>query len=396
MARRLALLLAAALVGRFAFASPVLLALLLLLPALWTADRWRGWPAAVMFAYYLGVNADLVPTLAAFLPAAGGSFPGAEFVYPVLLAAILATPFLVLNPIAEPRYRMLQALIALLILTVPPIGLLSWQNPLFAAAVVGPRFGWFGVLIAAAFFAALTCRPWERAAPAAGKRLTALAAIPALVALAFDVARPLPEQAPRDLVGVTMTIGNPAEHSPLDRAQQVFNAAYPHVVEGVRLVALPEAVLAHTPASEMALNQLHLDAERAGVVVLIGATVAGADGRSWRNAILALGAADRGIVQESRLPAPVGNWQTGGGAPLRPIATDTLDVAGLRVAVSICYEDLMIWPHFGLFAARTDVLVSIGNRWMAQGLMANYQETGRWALARIGGVPLVAATNTAP
>lgn len=69
-------------------------------------------------------------------------------------------------------------------------------------------------------------------------------------------------------------------------------------------------------------------------------------------------------------------------------------VAGKSVAFSICYEDLLWWPHWRILLHSPDVLVSLSNSWFDSDLaLAHIQRQGVAAIARLSGVPLLRAVN---
>lgn len=163
------------------------------------------------------------------------------------------------------------------------------------------------------------------------------------------------------------------------------------------VIVFPESILSPlTPADQVAMSRAVIEAERRGIVILAGVVEkTGPD--SWRNAIQAFGA-QTGTVDQSRIPMPMGNWRLSGGVPARPFASDLAIIETRRgpyvTAMSICYEDTLIWPHFGLLAGRADVMVSVSNSWATSATRGRVtQETSAKLLARLGGVPLVRAEN---
>jgi hypothetical protein len=69
-------------------------------------------------------------------------------------------------------------------------------------------------------------------------------------------------------------------------------------------------------------------------------------------------------------------------------------IAGRRTAFSICYEDLLWWPHWRLLLDRPDVLVGMANNWFAHDLpLTQIQRQSIQSVARLAGVPLRRAVN---
>jgi len=386
----------AGMVGFIAFSSPVGLALCFLLPWLMvrhTALRW--WPAAVMGMYWMGANATLVDTLRAYDPMSGAM----AYVYPVILTALLTAPFLLVDPAATPWRRAMTVAGALLLVTVPPIGLLGWQSPLFAAALIYPQTGVVGVLLCAMIMGLIAGGALAKDAPRGVRRLAMLVFAVAAAALVMGAHNPVPRGLAH-WIGVDTHFG-PQPDGREPRGAQIAAKAEAYLNGNYDVVVFPESVLpSFSAADQMALNPMEAAAKRLGTVIIAGATHPVTDGPDrWANVLQAFGA-HQGVIQESRLPAPVGNWRVGEGVRVRPFASDLLrgqDRTGARtVAVSICYENLVLWGHAGLLTGRAEALVAVGNHWFAGGTrIPAIDRTSVWALARLAGVPVIAATNRA-
>ncbi len=64
------------------------------------------------------------------------------------------------------------------------------------------------------------------------------------------------------------------------------------------------------------------------------------------------------------------------------------------IALSVCYEDGVLWGHPGLLSGQADLLVSVANLWALDGTRtAHAQSVGASALARLGGVSMRRAVN---
>jgi apolipoprotein N-acyltransferase len=71
-----------------------------------------------------------------------------------------------------------------------------------------------------------------------------------------------------------------------------------------------------------------------------------------------------------------------------------LVINGLRTAVSICYEDALLWPHWRMLFDRPDVIVSVANNWFNSSLYdAQAQRQSIESVARLVGRPLLRAVN---
>jgi apolipoprotein N-acyltransferase len=71
-----------------------------------------------------------------------------------------------------------------------------------------------------------------------------------------------------------------------------------------------------------------------------------------------------------------------------------LTVDGKRVAFSMCYEDLLWWPHWRMLLQSPDVLISLSNGWFDSDLaLAHIQRQGIAAIAHLSGTPMLRAVN---
>ena len=382
--------------------APGRLLLLLLLPACMNVIRWRWWPFAVAATYFLAGNVDLPAMIARFYDPA----PGAAYRWgaTLLLTACQSSPFLLYRADASPFGRAWRMALALLLLTLPGIGFLAWRNPLFVAGLLYPAQGVMGLVFALGLFTVLA---------SGGRTKTGIMMGLACVGLSvgsilhdgdggarrgmgypgwYAIDTQIPPESHRDPWRVRTTLPGDVIASESTKAMQV----------GADVVVFPESILAPgTLADQVVMLSAEAKARRSGVVLLVGQTEPmhpeyGAP--AWRNTLRAYGAMT-GIVSESRIPMPMGNWRLQGGVTAHPFAPDVIALhtrSGLRhVAISICYEDLLLWPHLGLLTGKADMLVSVGNTWATQHTRADTaQRISASMLARLAGVPLVRATNT--
>lgn len=114
----------------------------------------------------------------------------------------------------------------------------------------------------------------------------------------------------------------------------------------------------------------------------------------YADAAIALGASHGTL--ESRQPMPIGSWKTGaatsavGGWLSQPFVT----LGGLQADISICYEDMLWWPHWPALIQKPDVIVSIANNWFIGGTAIEaIQAQSIASVAKLVDRPLVRARN---
>lgn len=393
-------ILMAGVVGAFSWDSPVSTLAVLILPLLMNLREHRWWPLLIAATYAAVGNRDIPGMIGTFFE--GATFIGAIAAFLGMTLA-QAIPFAIYRADASRLGRFWRMMAALTLLTIPPIGLLAWKNPLLAAGLFFPSIGYAGVLCMALTLSLLAAGgvSFKR-----GNRWTCLIAAVCLLAFVGASVRY------RNLPGTEVMQGwhsIDTQFDPVDvpgddhiRGQAVADLLTYSVVEGIDVIVLPESVFSPMkPVDQITLMPMAYQAERLGITILAGNVVIDpAKPSRWRNTVQAFGAT-QGIVDESRAPMPVGNWRplTGTGVVARPWSTDLVSLnspRGLKTAaMSICFEDTVIWPHWGLLTGKADVMVSMGNLWALTGTSAEAaQDTSATLLSRLAAVPLVRAKNT--
>ena len=77
------------------------------------------------------------------------------------------------------------------------------------------------------------------------------------------------------------------------------------------------------------------------------------------------------------------------------LGSGTADVDGQRVAVLICYEQLLVWPMLRSALERPTLLIAASNEaWTAATRVPAIQHGCARAWARLFGLPLVSAINS--
>lgn len=354
----------------------------------------------VVFVYYLAASRGLFQGGAIFFASSlsPGSFSwGWGLFVLVVPSALLAGTWVACWGRRGIGYR---AVIALLLVSLPPIGFLGWTNPMAGAGVWLPGTGWVGLalsLVAAALIARLgqiIGRAWGGAGNAFTRNEQLCAALCLLVsvgALAVYTSSP-PARAPAGWVGIDTQVGRSDDYQAIRQVQQSVERA---VEEGGRFILLPEAVggsweLNHFYWKHVDQQLLNLDA-----AVLVGAE-ARLDEVRRTNGLFGLGAA-RGLEVAQRLPVPLGMWAPW--SKSRHIVSDwtnsgIVDFGGHRAMVLICYEQFLVWPVLASVGYKPDVVLASANLWWASqtSLPAMQAATVR-SWSRLFNMSVVQATN---
>jgi apolipoprotein N-acyltransferase len=119
------------------------------------------------------------------------------------------------------------------------------------------------------------------------------------------------------------------------------------------------------------------------------------NGEPFNNTLLILGSDSATVYQ--RVPVPIGMWQplAGNGVPLRLNEPGIVRIDGQRVAVLICYEQILTYPILASMLRRPSILVGISNTfWFTGTPIPRYQASAVRAWARLLGVPYLLAVNS--
>ncbi|MDR8402155.1 conjugal transfer protein TraB [Paraburkholderia sp. USG1] len=308
-------------------------------------------------------------------------------------ALVLAAPWVALKPAAHASSvrHASRAVVAAVLVTVPPLGVIGWLSPLYVAGALYPGWKLPGLILGVA---SLACA-------ASVSRNGVARHVPTLLCVLFIVARSsatLPP-APSGWITVDTDLGRFDQSSYAQiyaRTREIQVIAQRAFSAGATVVILPEEIVGlWRPAmSYWWRDDVHaLTASNRALILGTDILVSRMPFRYTDSAVIV--GASRGRT-DSRQPVPAALWRPG--AAVSAIRGDLAQhyalVASQRVAFSICYEDLLWWPHWRLLLHSPDVLVSLSNGWFDSDLaLTHIQQQGIASIARLSGVPLLRAVN---
>jgi hypothetical protein len=361
---------------------PLALPLSMAFPMIWSLTRNRLMAGAVSAAYFLAASRGLPQGVAAYY--------GADLLPGLLLWLAASSGFVVIHALfwttksgvwPASRYGAI-----MLLLAVPPFGILGWAHPLTAAGIVFPAWGWTGLVAMAAGLVAMT----TRLRLVASVTMTGLWLWSAINWTTFD--RPTAWQ------GVDLLLGSslgrkfdPGRHYLLVREAKAAGRSDRDVV------VLPESAIGfwNPTVERLWVRALH----GSGLRVLAGATAI--DERGYDNVLVEISVDGGRIVYRQRMPVPGSMWQpwlvlTGeiGGAQAHFFANPITEVAGSRAAILICYELLIVWPIIQSMLYDPAEIVAVGNGWWTKGtIIVAIQRASAVAWSRLFAKPLVLSFN---
>lgn len=381
----------AALCGFFAWGYGLTPLAALVVP-LWFLSTTRTHAWLTMFAYFMGASRTIPYSSAVFFRDDSSVAFGVALW--VASSALLALPWAIFRPAQNTWHRVGHLASALALSTIPLIGLIGWTSPWLGASLIAPGFGWGSLLLGFALLA--SCSDVNKGR--SGLKLASAFAVCAIAAFAGSN-RQMPAP-PTDWLGVTMHAGRAPESAQEQGARQaaILQAVDAALAQGKKVIVLPEQILGTWSETwrlflEATLGQSLRDA---GTTLVLGAAVPTGEMERTFNSLLAFDGYGWQQVN-ARFAIPVSMWK-----PWRNDSTEvewftsgTYSLVGRKVMVSLCYEDLLIWPTLLSFTTRPDLIVSLANAWWAGAAPAilDIQREHVEAWARIFNVPLVRALN---
>ncbi|MES9902171.1 MAG: nitrilase-related carbon-nitrogen hydrolase [Sedimenticola sp.] len=322
-----------------------LLAASLCLPAFWSlaSNRLTAWLTALV--YYLVAARDI--------PAGADIYFGLGELYGwgLLISAslLLSLPFAVFWRKNPDSWRFL---LALLLVSIPPIGIVGWTNPLTAAGVIFPGLGWIGFFITLYLMAKIV-------------------RIPALALLVFLCSLIVPRadlQPPTGWTAIDTTfMRSPGITQFLDDARRQRDLI--ERIKGVRsrVVILPETIAGRWNDASMFLwDDIAYESAQRRQTILFGAEIA--DQTGYKNVAIRLSPEGGHPLYQQLMPVPISMWRpwaTGGATPAW-FHQQSAKIDGLTASFLLCYEQLLLWPPLVAMSADPDVLIGLSNGWWAR------------------------------
>jgi hypothetical protein len=369
---------------------------LLLLPYAWAKTENRRHAFILWGSYFAVVLRDFALMAEHYIAGAGRMSASSAFCVgaaaTMILSALLASPFVLLAQRARKTTFSWRAVLASVVVTLPPIGIFGMGSPLHVSSALFPGLAGYGVGLSLAAIGVAAASP----GPLRVMGFLILGCI-AMFANATYVDR-VP---PQGWVALRTRFGQQSGEGYLalyKRAVDVQEAAQAAFASGATTVITPEEVAGPWRASsQFWWASLASNLRITKRTLLLGVetfTDESPDHVRFYDTLVAIGNAKGQF--ESRQPAPGGTWR-----PWAPVSSNLgaldqpyLVINGLRTAVSICYEDALLWPHWRMLFDRPDVIVSVANNWFNSSLYdAQAQRQSIESVARLVGRPLLRAVN---
>ncbi len=367
------------------------------------------WPMIPGLQRYIGSSASPLVPLAIWL----------------LAALLLSLPWIVAWTPRTTKY-LWRVPLAFVSLSVPPLGIVGFISPLTAAGYLFPATGWIGLTAVALLPGVLLCSLKTTAQFRIAASLLIIATCGALATIGRvgDSAEALTIPG---WAGVNTHFGDVSkplrDYSAATFIQQTAMESTAHVL------IFPEFIVPRwSEATEVFWRRTLGRCRERGQTLLIGAGLPSAGHVSHvlpaynfspsihalensdsllgpirdlvspepvDNTLLAVGASSGTLYQ--RVPVPIGMWRpfSNVSVPLRLTGPGVIEIDHQRVAVLICYEEILTFPVLASILRHPTVMVGISNSfWFDDTAIPRYQAAALRSWARLFRLPLFMAVNS--
>lgn len=283
----------------------------------------------------------------------------------------------------------------------PPLYFLGAVSPLFSAGILFPGTGLSGILLflilqvlTLHLVASSITNFNTRSHPAVFFGISVLAGISLILNLSAPTPSPPPGWTAIDTTGQPRSL---IRRTPWEirLAKEVLH----RLNQGDRVILLPEGVAEFWsgPALPFPWSTVEQTARLHHATVLVGSEIpVGSVGRVWDDSLVQLGKERRNFP--ARQPIPLAGWNPFSRSHHELshwFRTGVYRIGDRRSEVSICFEDILIGPHFwGTLLGHPDMIVSVDNLWFSKGTSdRSIQSVSVRSFGRLLGVPVLRAVN---
>lgn len=336
----------------------------------------------------MGASWPLIPGARTFFGARGNMIQG--FLLCLGASALLAIPAALLfthNRTVRPF-----AITAMFLLTaLPPLGIIGWASPFLSAGVLFPGTAWFGLIGTLAVLPLIGRFPVQTAT---------IVALFALIANGFY----RPPSPPVGWQAINTQFGGAGQGDPDLLSEFISSEQIQRTMtqSNAEVLLFPEHVVTQWTVATEAFWHESLDNLAARhATLIIGAGLpqtrrpSVTAGHGYYNAVIAR-SQDVTTIYRQRIPVPIAMWKpfTPDGVPLNLFGHGTITVQKRRVAILICYEQLLVWPFLSSAAENPTILITAANDYWAKNTpIPQIQEASATAWARLFRLPVLSAVN---
>lgn len=372
-------------------------------------------------SYYAAGLWPMIPGLQRYI----GSGPLIPFAIWVFAALLLSLPWTVAWTHRTTSY-IWRVPLAFVAMSIPPLGIVGLISPLAAAGYLFPASGWIGLGAVALLPGVFLSTP-KMSSPFRTAVLLVMVATCGALATIGRVETPAEALTIPGWVAVNTHFGDVSQ--PLRDYSAATFIQQTAAQSAARVLIFPEFIVPRwSEATEVFWRRALDRCRERGQTLLIGAGLPSTgpvnhvvpvynfsgsidaleNGNSSLgpirdlvslepvdNTLLAVGASSGTLYQ--RVPVPIGMWRpfSNVSVPLRLNGPGVIEIDHQRVAVLICYEEMLTFPVLASILRHPTVMVGISNSfWFDDTTIPRYQAAAMSSWARLFRLPLFMAVNS--
>ncbi|NEW59907.1 hypothetical protein GSY74_01310 [Sulfurovum sp. bin170] len=249
--------------------------------------------------------------------------------------------------------------IMLTLLIVPPIGFISWVNPLISSAIAFPKLGFIGITLYLATIYLITIALKRQKKYI---KLTTILSILAITVLNFNQEPSQEGSTNLHPINSNLTYKNQAIDFIGDHRRQKKLLAIANKSKYRNLLFHENALGAFTQNNMMIWERL--DSNK---TILAGAYIYKGVG-GYDNVLIELNNRSSKTIYKQRVPVPISMWKpwVEQGARAYPFQNPTVEYRQSRVGVFICYEQLLTYIYLHTMFYEPQYIIGISNLWWVE------------------------------
>ncbi|HHB94356.1 MAG TPA: hypothetical protein ENK88_04345, partial [Campylobacterales bacterium] len=276
-----------------------------------------------------------------------------------LLASLLSTFIWIIVWSLSEKKRLFLFPLMLTLLIVPPIGFISWVNPIISSAIAFPRFGFLGIalyLVTIYIITILLIKQKSRI------KLITIISILSIIAINFNQKSLSKDNINLYAINSNLTYKNKAIDFIGDYRRQKKLLAIANKSKYKNLLFHENALGNFNQNSMMIWDRLDKDK-----TILAGAYIYNGVG-GYDNVLVELNNTTSKIIYKQRVPVPISMWKPWSeqGAKAYPFQNPIVKYKQSRVGVFICYEQLLTYTYLHTMFYEPEYIIGISNLWWVE------------------------------
>jgi hypothetical protein len=277
-----------------------------------------------------------------------------------LSASLLSTLVWITIWSPSEKKRLLLFPIMLTLLIIPPIGFISWVNPIISSAIAFPKLGFLGIVLYLLTIYLITILLSKQRNSV---KLLSIILILSIVTINFNQ-KPLPiNNTNLYPINSTLTYQNRAIDFIGDHRRQKKLLAIANKTPYNNLLFHENALGSFNQNSMMIWERLDTNK-----TILAGATIYHKGVGGYDNVLMEITQNNYKTLYKQRVPVPISMWKPWReqGARAYPFQNPTIKYKENRVGVFICYEQLLTYTYLHTMFYNPKYIIGISNLWWVE------------------------------